>query len=151
MPGWRAPRSAACSSSSATIPRRAELQAALARTLRDPSLTLAYWLPEFGSYADLAGRPVPLPLEDERRAVRLIEREGGHVAALLHDPSLDDEPELLDAVTAAAGIALENARLQAELGHDCRSCGARASASSRPGARSGSASSATCTMGRSSG
>jgi signal transduction histidine kinase len=37
------------------------------------------------------------------------------VAALVHDPALDDEPELLDAVTAAAGIALENARLHAEL------------------------------------
>ena len=37
------------------------------------------------------------------------------MAALLHDPALDDEPELLDAVTAAAGIALENGRLHAEL------------------------------------
>ena len=49
------------------------------------------------------------------RAVTLIEREGAPVAALLHDPSLRDEPELLDSVTAAAGIALENARLQADL------------------------------------
>ena len=38
-----------------------------------------------------------------------------HVAALLHDPALADEPELLDAVTAAAGIAIENGRLHAEL------------------------------------
>jgi signal transduction histidine kinase len=37
------------------------------------------------------------------------------VAALLHDPALEDEPELLTAVTAAAGIALENARLNVEL------------------------------------
>jgi signal transduction histidine kinase len=37
------------------------------------------------------------------------------VAALVHDASLDDEPELLNAVTAAAGIALENGRLHAEL------------------------------------
>ena len=45
----------------------------------------------------------------------VIERDGQHVAALVHDPALDDEPELLEAVGAAAGIALENARLQAEL------------------------------------
>jgi signal transduction histidine kinase len=32
----------------------------------------------------------------------------------LHDPALKDEPELLAAVGAAAGIALENGRLQAE-------------------------------------
>ena len=40
---------------------------------------------------------------------------GDPVAALLHDPSLEDEPELLAAVTAAAAIALENTRLQVEL------------------------------------
>jgi signal transduction histidine kinase len=37
------------------------------------------------------------------------------VAALLHDLSLLDEPVLLAAVSAAAGIALENGRLHAEL------------------------------------
>ena len=31
---------------------------ALARSLRDPSLTLAFWLPEFESWADLNGVPV---------------------------------------------------------------------------------------------
>jgi signal transduction histidine kinase len=45
----------------------------------------------------------------------VIERAGKPVAALLHDPALRDEPELLDSVSAAAGIALENGRLQAEL------------------------------------
>ena len=48
-------------------------------------------------------------------ATTLIERDGEPIAALMHDPALDDEPELLDAVSAAAGIALENGRLQAEL------------------------------------
>src|SRR5262249_33581598 len=33
----------------------------------------------------------------------------------VHDASLDDEPELLDGVAAAAGIALENGQLHAEL------------------------------------
>jgi len=33
---------------------------------------------------------------------------------LTHDASLNDEPELLESVTAAAGMALENARLDAE-------------------------------------
>jgi signal transduction histidine kinase len=45
----------------------------------------------------------------------VIERDGERVAALMHDQSLNDEPQLLDAVSAAAGIALENARLHAEL------------------------------------
>jgi signal transduction histidine kinase len=96
-------------------PGPADLRDALARALRDPSLELVYWLPEFGSYADLDGREVDLRRLGSDRAVTAIDREGLHVAALLHDPGLEDEPELLDAATAAAGIAFENARLHAEL------------------------------------
>jgi signal transduction histidine kinase len=92
----------------------ADLRDALARALRDPSLTLAYWLPDFQIYVDLDGRPVVVPATDGR-ATALIDRDGAHVAALLHDDALDDERDLLDGVTAAAGIALENARLHAEL------------------------------------
>ena len=95
-------------------PEPADLRDALARALGDPSLTLAYWLPDFGSYADLEGRAVEVPGAD-KRAVTRIDRDGEHVAALTHDPSLREERELLDAATAAAGIALENARLHAEL------------------------------------
>ena len=96
-------------------PAPADLRDALARALRDPSLALAYWLPDYGVYADLDGRPFEPPEQDHRRATTLIERDGARVAVLVHDAALEDEPELLDAVTAAAGIALENARLQAEL------------------------------------
>jgi signal transduction histidine kinase len=95
-------------------PAPADLRDALARALRDPSLELAYWLPDFGVYADLDGRPVELP-DLEGRSTTPIDRDGEHVAALIHDPALEDEPELLEGVQAAAGIALENARLQAEL------------------------------------
>jgi signal transduction histidine kinase len=96
-------------------PAPAHLRDSLARALRDPSLTLAYWLPDYEIYADLDGRPLALPEQDRGRATTLIERDGVRVAALVHDRALDDEPELLDAVSAAAGIALENGRLHAEL------------------------------------
>ncbi len=96
-------------------PAPGDVEAALRRALRDPSLTLAYWLPEFGSWADLDGQPVELPTEDGDRSMTVIDRNGSEMAALVHDPALDDERELLEAVTAAAGIALENGRLQAEL------------------------------------
>jgi signal transduction histidine kinase len=95
-------------------PAPPDLRDALSRALRDPSLELAYWLPDFGVYADLDGRPVELP-DLEGRATTLIDRDGEHIAALIHDPALEDEPELLEGVQAAAGIALENARLHAEL------------------------------------
>jgi signal transduction histidine kinase len=91
------------------------LRNALARALRDPSVSLVYWLPKFGGWADADGRPVELTDAGAGRATTLIDRGGEHIAALLHDPALDDEPELLEAVAAAAGIALENGRLQAEL------------------------------------
>ena len=95
-------------------PAPEDLRDSLGRALRDPSLELAYWLPDFGVYADLNGRPVQLP-DLEGRAMTLIDRDGDHVAVLIHDPALEEEPELLDGVQAAAGIALENARLHADL------------------------------------
>jgi signal transduction histidine kinase len=59
--------------------------------------------------------PVDLPAPDSGRATTLIDREGTSDAALIHDRSLADEPQLLDAVSAAAAIGLENGRLHAEL------------------------------------
>jgi signal transduction histidine kinase len=95
-------------------PAPPDLRDALAEALRDPSLELAYWLPDFETYVDRNGRMVQLP-DDEERTTTLIDRDGGHIAALVHDRTLEHERELLDAVGAAAGMSLENARLQAEL------------------------------------
>jgi len=78
-------------------------------------LELVYWLPEFGIYAGADGRPAVLPDADEGTVTTVVDSEGARVAALIHDPALVDEPQLLEAVTAAAGIALENGRLHAEL------------------------------------
>lgn len=96
-------------------PPPSDLEAPLARALHDPSVKLAYWLPRFERWADGNGSPIELPADDDRRSVTLIDRDGEHVAALVHDPSLDEERELLEAVSAAAAIALENAQLQAQL------------------------------------
>jgi signal transduction histidine kinase len=90
-------------------PPPAELRGALARALRDPSLELVYWLSEFDTYADLDGRATALPGDGSGQATTLIDQGGMRVAALIHDPMLED------AVTAAAAIALENARLHVEL------------------------------------
>jgi signal transduction histidine kinase len=95
-------------------PEPADLRDALRRALRDPSVGLAYWLPDFRTYVDADGRSMELPDGDGQTAT-LIDRGGEHVAALLHDRALDDDPELLDAVGAAAGMTLENGRLNAEL------------------------------------
>jgi signal transduction histidine kinase len=96
-------------------PAPADLRDALARALRDPSLVLAYWLPERNIWVDVDGRTVEVPSQEPGRATTLIDRDGDQVAALVHDSWLEEERELLNAVGAAAGIALENSRLQAEL------------------------------------
>src|SRR5262249_52362752 len=49
------------------------------------------------------------------RAVTVLDRQGRRVAALVHDEALSENQELLDAVSTAAGLALENERLQADL------------------------------------
>jgi signal transduction histidine kinase len=94
----------------------AHLRAALRRALGDPSLTIAFWLPEYGMYADVEGNELILPEENRSVAITLLERaDGSRVAALMHDPSLAQEGDRLREVAAAASMALENARLQAEL------------------------------------
>jgi signal transduction histidine kinase len=93
----------------------ADLRGLIADALRDPSLMLCYWLPQYGTWTDHAGVPVTLPAADADRGVTVINGGAEPIAALVYDGSLRDEPELLDAVTAAASIALENGRLEAEL------------------------------------
>jgi signal transduction histidine kinase len=92
-----------------------ELRDALARALNDPSLDLAYWLGEEDGYVDARGRPVEVPTAGSRRAVSDVQLNGRRVATLVHDPLLLDDPELVDAVGAAAALALEKERLDAEL------------------------------------
>ena len=95
-------------------PEPGGLRDALSRALHDPSLELAYWLRN-NTFVDAAGHAVSLPLEGSGRVATAVERSGHPVAALIHDESLSDQPELVDGVVAAAGLTLENERLQAQL------------------------------------
>ena len=96
-----------------SLPRPSQVRDAIARTLGDPSLELAFWLPDEERYVDPNGNAL-VPEAEPARAVTVLEHDGTRLAALVHDPSLLDDPELVQAVGAAA-TALENARLQAEL------------------------------------
>jgi signal transduction histidine kinase len=97
------------------VPESRRLGAALAKALGDPSLVLAYWLPRFDAYVDAEGTPVALPQEGSGRATTFVDNDGHHIAALVHDSALAHQPELLEVVCAAANVALERERLQAEL------------------------------------
>jgi signal transduction histidine kinase len=85
----------------------------LARILRDPTLRIAYRRPGSETYVDRTGRP--LAIEDPRQAVTPIERDGEPIAALLHDPALSGDPDLLRSAVAATRLAVENERLAAEV------------------------------------
>jgi signal transduction histidine kinase len=91
------------------------LRTLLARTLGDPSLELAFWLPDRRLYVDAAGAPKAVAEDDGRRVSVLRDDRGEPLAALVYDPALLEDPKLLGAVSAAAQLALENSRLQAEL------------------------------------
>jgi signal transduction histidine kinase len=90
------------------------LQSALARALADPTLELFFWLPEQGRFVDAAGSQASEPVADDDRALMRLEHDGEPIAVLAYDASLLDEPQLVNAVAAAARLALENARLHAE-------------------------------------
>ena len=87
----------------------------LGRALGDRSLVLGYWLPEEERYVDDAGRPVELPEPGAGRAVTPLVHDGQPVAVLVHDEAVLEEPALVESVASAAGMAVANARLQAEV------------------------------------
>jgi signal transduction histidine kinase len=96
-------------------PTPVELRDALRTSLGDPSLELLYWLPEFGTYADVDGQADRRPEPSVGQALTPVGAAGTAPALLVHDAALLDEPELLQAATAAARVALENAQLHVEL------------------------------------
>ncbi|HEX6677474.1 MAG TPA: histidine kinase [Actinomycetes bacterium] len=92
------------------------LQAALAQTLADPALQVVYALDGEGGWVDANGQPVVLPSPGAGRGARVatvVERNGRSLAALVHDPALN--PGLVRAAGAAAGMAIENERLHAQV------------------------------------
>ncbi|MGZ4128163.1 MAG: histidine kinase [Actinomycetota bacterium] len=91
-----------------------EFEDALADTLGDPSLEILYWLPKDGIYVDADGAHHELPT-DEASAVTVVERDGETIGALVYDPALREEPDLVQGVVAAAQLALDNERLHAEV------------------------------------
>jgi signal transduction histidine kinase len=95
---------------------RDRLRDVLADALGDPSLRVAYWLQGRERWVDEHGEPMTLPAEWEPKlAWTAVELDGRRVGAIVHDAQLCEDPDLLRSVAAAAALALEHGRLQAEL------------------------------------
>jgi signal transduction histidine kinase len=82
----------------------------LSEALGDPSARLVFAVQ--GGYVDQDGRTVHGGPDSRLTAVG---DPGAPGVFLLHDRSLDAQPELLASVSAAVGLALDNARLRAEI------------------------------------
>jgi len=92
------------------------LRDAVAEALGDPTLRLAYHLPREDRWVGPDGQRVGLPGDDDpERSATVVEHGGETVGALVHDRALCETPELVSGVAAAAGLAMANERLQAEL------------------------------------
>jgi signal transduction histidine kinase len=94
--------------------RGVRLEEGLAKALGDPGLVLGYRVPGERCYLDGGGQRVELPGPGGDRVAAPVERDGRELAVLIYDSSLDDDPELVGAVAAAAAITLDDARLQVE-------------------------------------
>jgi signal transduction histidine kinase len=92
-------------------PPPGSLQAALAQAVGDPELQIAYWLPDSQCHVDANGKPVAEPSAAPGRAISALVRDGRRIAVVSHTAAL---PDLGRAIGAAARLALENERLQAE-------------------------------------
>ena len=91
----------------------ARLRDALARALGDSTLQLAFRLPDGAGYLDTSGQVVDPARPAPGRAVTPVTEASG--AVLVHDAGLGQEPQLVRLTAAAASMALEHARLQAEV------------------------------------
>jgi signal transduction histidine kinase len=90
------------------------LRDVLARSLGDPGLEVAYPLADPGRLVDATGTVVD-PAKPDGRTVTPLARQGQTAAVLFHRPGLLDDPAIVEEVAAAARLALDNERLQAEV------------------------------------
>jgi signal transduction histidine kinase len=90
------------------------LRGALARALGDRSLVVGYWLPDGRRFVDDLGVTVDVGELQPGRSATLIEQAGEPLAVLVHDAAVLDDPAHVEAVAAAARLAVSSARMQAE-------------------------------------
>jgi signal transduction histidine kinase len=91
------------------------MQSALARALHDPGLRVGYRLGDRDAFIDSDGRPLALPVDGSDHAVTYVSRNDVQLAAIVHERALLEQPALVEAVSAAVGLALDNERLHAQL------------------------------------
>jgi signal transduction histidine kinase len=92
------------------LSRRHGICASLSEALSDPTLEVLYRRPGRDEFVDTQGAHAEVP-----DGATLVEHDGEVIGAIVHDPALGEEPELLAAASSAAAVAMEQERLDAEL------------------------------------
>jgi signal transduction histidine kinase len=90
----------------------------LARTLRDASVRVYWWDEERGRYADAAGTPVDASESDLRHSqtyLPVASPLGAPIALIRHDRVLTDNMRLLEGVSSALRLSVDNGRLRSEI------------------------------------
>lgn len=99
----------------ASSPPQAPLADALRRALGDPSVMVAYWLPERGAHVDDAGTPVELSTASSRERGSVPVSVGDHrVGTITYDPRNTDDRAVREAARVVA-LAIDAERLTAQL------------------------------------
>jgi len=93
----------------------AELEQHLRSVLGDPSLAVLHWSEGAGAYVNGAGKPTPLPTDQEQRAMTFLERDGRPMTLLLHNAAVLDDPDLAATVQAAVRFVIERERLDGQV------------------------------------
>jgi signal transduction histidine kinase len=96
-------------------PSVAAVEQLVRRVLDDPQARLAFWLPRSEQFVDRHGAHVALDPARETLTWRAFGHGDARVLAVVHDPVLSEDPELVEAVGAASLLALENRRLEHDL------------------------------------
>ena len=90
----------------------------LARTLRDASVRVYWWDEERGQYADAAGEPIehdPADRNGDHSILPVSSPTGMPIALIRHDRVLTTNMRLLDGVSSALRLSVDNGRLRSEI------------------------------------
>ncbi len=96
-------------------PAPGELEQRLRTVLQDPTLAVLHWSDASGTYLDGTGRPARLPAKGARRGVTYLERQGRRTTALVHDPAVLKDPDLVSTVLDAVRFVVEQDRLRGRI------------------------------------
>ncbi|HET6868143.1 MAG TPA: ATP-binding protein [Solirubrobacteraceae bacterium] len=91
------------------------VQRVIGDALGDSTVTLALWNSAHRGYTDVYGAPLDVPHDGRARGLTSVTQDDRPLAALLHDPMLDTDSDILGGLAATALMLIEKTRLVDEL------------------------------------